>query len=64
MAQGSIGPGAVRSLVDAAWPADTAPADPDDPQVRGFAEFGLPLDSELATEDGLRGLRAASAGEA
>ena len=58
MAQGSIGPGAVRSLVDAAWSADAAPEDPDDPRVRGFAEFGLPPDSELATEDGLRNLHA------
>jgi len=58
MAHGSIGPGAVRTLVDAAWSAGTALADPDDPRVRAFAEFGLPPDSELATEDGLRSLHA------
>jgi hypothetical protein len=58
MAHGSIGPGAVRSLVSSAWSAGAAPADPDDPRVRGFAEFGLPPDSGLATEDGLRDLHA------
>jgi hypothetical protein len=56
MAHGSIGSGAVHTLVDAAWSAGAAPADPDDPRVRAFAEFGLPPDSELATEGGLRSL--------
>lgn len=32
------------------------PADPDDPLVRGFAEFGLPSYSPLATEHQLRTL--------
>jgi len=56
MAHGSISPGAVRRLVDAEWSAGVPSADPDDPQVRGFAEFGLPPDSPLATEDWLHRL--------
>jgi hypothetical protein len=43
---------------DFAWSADVAPADPDDALVRGFAEFGLPKFSQLATEDKLRELEA------
>ena len=39
------------------WSADVASADPDDPLVRGFAEFGLPAHSPLATEDQLRDLQ-------
>jgi hypothetical protein len=58
MAHGSISPGAVRRLVDAEWSAGGPSADPDDPQVRGFAEFGLPPDSPLATEDWLHRLQA------
>jgi len=58
MAQGSISPGAVRRLVDAEWSDGASSADPDDPQVRGFAEFGLPPDSPLATEDWLHRLQA------
>jgi hypothetical protein len=56
MADGSAGPGVIRRLVDAAWAADVAAADPDDPLVRGFAEFGLPSDSPLAAEDQLHDL--------
>ena len=58
MALDRVGPGAVRSLVDAAWSAGTGPPDPDDPRVRGFAEFGLRQDSDLVTDDGLRVLQA------
>jgi hypothetical protein len=50
--------GDVRRLVHAAWSAKAAPGGPDDPVVRGFAEFGLAPSSPLATEDGLRGLEA------
>lgn len=39
MADGSAEPGVIRHLVDTAWSADVAAADPDDPLVRGFAEF-------------------------
>jgi hypothetical protein len=56
MAPASTAP--VRSLVGAAWSAGAAPADPDDPLVQGFAEFGLPPDSPYATESGLRNLHA------
>jgi len=58
MALGSAGSGAVRDLVDEAWSADTGLPDPDDPRVRGFAEFGLRQDSDLATDGGLRALHA------
>lgn len=62
---------AIRRMVDAAWSAHTASADPDDgvfrpslaaaadpdhPRVRGFAEFGLPSSSSLATQDRLGSL--------
>ncbi len=57
MADGSAGPGVVRSLVDAVWSADAEPADPDDPVVKGFAEFGLPPTSPLTTDDQLRALQ-------
>jgi len=57
MAHGSS-PGAVRRLVDAEWSAGVPSADPDDPQVRGFAEFGLRPDSPLTTEDWLHRLQA------
>lgn len=58
MADGSAGPGDIRRLVDTAWSAGAAPAGPDDPLVRGFADFGLPSYSPLATEDRLRELAA------
>jgi hypothetical protein len=58
MADGSAGRGDIRRLVDAAWSAGAASADPDDPLVRGFADFGLPADSPLATEDSLGELAA------
>jgi hypothetical protein len=54
IADGSAGRGVIKRLVDTAWSADVASADPDDPLVRGFAEFGLPSYSPLATEDQLR----------
>ena len=57
MADGSTGTNVVRHLVDTAWSArDAALADPDDPLVRGFAEFGLPSYSPLAAENQLRAL--------
>ncbi len=56
MADGSAGAGAIRRLVDTAWSADVASADPDDPLVQGFAEFGLPPDSPLVYQ--LRDLEA------
>ncbi len=58
MADGSAGAGAIRRLVNTAWSADVASAGPDDPLVRGFAEFGLPPYSPLATHDQLRDLEA------
>jgi hypothetical protein len=58
MGDGSAGPSVIKRLVDTAWSADTASADPDDPLVRGFADFGLPSHSPLATEDQLRDLKA------
>jgi hypothetical protein len=58
MADGTAGPGVIRRLVDTAWSAAVASADPDDPLVRGFADFGLPSSSPLATEDQLRDLEA------
>src|ERR1051326_9419427 len=58
MALGSAGSGAVRDLVDEAWSAGAGRPDPDDPRVRGFAEFGLRQDSGLATDGGLRALHA------
>src|ERR1035438_2974210 len=58
MADGRAGAGVIRRLVDAEWSANAASADPDDPVVRGFAEFGLPSYSQLATDDRLRDLEA------
>lgn len=58
MADGSAGPRSIRRLVDSAWSADAPTADPDDPLVRGFADFGLPSYSPLATEHRLRELAA------
>lgn len=58
MSDGSPGPGVIRRLVDTAWSADVSSADPDDPLVRGFADFGLPSYSPLTTEDQLRELEA------
>lgn len=55
----SMGPNDVaHRLVETAWSGDVAPLDPDDPLVRGFAEFGLHARSPLATEEQLRGLGA------
>jgi hypothetical protein len=61
MADASADPSVIRRLVEGAWSArstDVAPADPDDPRVRGFAEFGLPSYSRLAYEDELGKLEA------
>jgi hypothetical protein len=58
MADGNVSPGAIRRLVDTAWSDDSALVDPDDPRVRGFAEFGIPTDSVLATEGWLHELEA------
>ena len=58
MTDGSTGTSVVRHLVDTVRSTGAASADPDDPQVRGFAEFGLPADSPLATDDQLRDLGA------
>jgi hypothetical protein len=58
MADGGAGPGGIRRLVDAEWSADVASADPADARVRGFADFGLPPYSPLATDDQLRDLEA------
>jgi hypothetical protein len=58
MAHGNTGPSVIRHLVDTAWSAHDATADPEDPLVRGFAEFGLPSYSPLATEEQLRELEA------
>lgn len=44
---------AISHLVSTAWSARTESADPDDPEVRGFAEFGLRQASALATEEQL-----------
>jgi hypothetical protein len=56
MADGSAGPGVIRRMVDTAWSANAASTGPDDPLVRGFAEFGLPSSSSLTTDDQLRDL--------
>ena len=56
MADGCVEPGVIGRLVEMAWSADVASADPDDPLVRGFAEFGLPPSSSLATAGPLRDL--------
>ena len=56
MTDDTVSQGAIRRLVDTAWSADSASADPDDPGVRAFAEFGLPPVSPLATEDQLHEL--------
>jgi hypothetical protein len=58
MADSSARPSVIRRLVDTVWSGDAASADPDDPLVRGFTDFGLPSYSPLATEDQLRDLEA------
>jgi hypothetical protein len=58
MTDGGTDPRLIRDMVSTAWSADLAPADPDDPAVRGFADFGLPAHSPLATADQLRDLDA------
>jgi hypothetical protein len=56
MGEGSADASAVRRMVRAAWPERAASADPDDPRVRGFAEFGLSPSSPFAEENQLRDL--------
>lgn len=58
MAGGSAEPEVIRQLLYGAWSQDLTPSDPDDPLVRGFAEFGLPANSPLQTDDQLRELGA------
>jgi hypothetical protein len=58
MADRNAGPGDIRHLVGRAWSAGAPAADPEDPRVRGFAEFGLPSSSPLATGTRLRELEA------
>jgi hypothetical protein len=48
----------IRRLVKKARSADVASSGPDDPLVRGFAEFGLPPSSVLVEEDQLDDLEA------
>jgi len=47
---------AIRRMVHTAWSADAPLAAPDDPMVRGFAEFGLGPSSSLVTAGNLRSL--------
>jgi hypothetical protein len=56
MADGSVGTSVIRRLLNSTRSTGAAPADPDDPQVQGFAEFGLPAGSPLAVDDQLREL--------
>ncbi|MGV0066273.1 hypothetical protein ACRU44_00940 [Mycobacterium colombiense] len=58
MTDGGSDPRFIRDMVGTAWSADLASADPDDPVVRGFADFGLPAHSPLATADHIRELDA------
>jgi hypothetical protein len=57
MANGRVGGDVVRHMVEEAWSNEAPSADPDDPLVQGFAEFGLAPASTLATNDNLRGLK-------
>ena len=56
MGEASADVSAIRRMVDMAWSAHAASADPDDARVQGFAEFGLPPSSSLATHDQLPSL--------
>ena len=56
MGEASADVSAIRRMVDVAWSAHAASADPDDARVQGFAEFGLPPSSSLATHDQLPSL--------
>jgi hypothetical protein len=47
----------IRHMVDEAWSNGAPSADPDDPLVQGFAEFGLAQTSALVTKDNLRRLK-------
>lgn len=52
MADASI----IRRLVDTKWSSHGTSADPDDPLVRGFTDFGLSADSKFATDEQLHDL--------
>ena len=56
MADKSVGAGVIRRLVDDMLSDYVASADPDDPKVRGFADFGLPTWSPLASDERLHDL--------
>src|SRR5262249_37205468 len=56
MGEASADVSAIRRMVDTAWSVRAASEDPDDARVRGWAEFGLPPSSSLATQDQLRSL--------
>lgn len=58
MTHGDAGSGGIHGLIDRAWSAKRAAADPDDPLVRGFADFGLPSSSPLAMGSQLSDLKA------
>lgn len=58
MSEGSADASAVRCMVRAAWSSHAASADPADPRVQAFADFGLPPYSPFAGENQLRGLDA------
>jgi len=58
MTHGDAGSGGIHGLIDRAWSARAGTADPDDPLVKGFADFGLPSSSPLATGGQLPGLTA------
>jgi hypothetical protein len=57
MADKDAGPGVIRRLVDDTLSDYVASADPDDPKVRGFADFGLPTWSPLASDERLHDLK-------
>lgn len=58
MTHGGTGSGDIHRLIGRAWSAKRATADPDDPLVRGFADFGLPSSSPLARDSQLSNLKA------
>jgi hypothetical protein len=53
MSEASADVSVIRRMINEAWSAHAASADPDDARVRGLAEFGLPPSSSLATHDQL-----------
>jgi hypothetical protein len=58
MTHGDAGSGGIHRLIGRAWSAKRATADPDDPLVRGFADFGLPSSSPLVRDSQLPDLKA------